>query len=104
MSSYWPSAGFTMPPRAARTEKLDLRLTPAAKQTLRAAADAAHRSVSDFVLESALTHAEETLADRAHFGLDAARWAAFMAALDAPPRKLPRVQRLMSGRGVFERK
>ena len=87
-----------------RTEKLDLRLTPDAKRRLQAAAAAAHRSVSEFVLESALARAEETLADRRHFGLDAAAWTAFMAALDAPPRPMPRLARLLSEPGVFERR
>ena len=85
-----------------RTEKLDLRLTPAAKRTLYTAAAAAHRSVSDFVLESALIHAEETLAARRHFGLNAEDWAAFMAALDAPSRELPRLQRLFHEPSIFE--
>src|SRR5712691_1711042 len=67
-----------------RSEKLDLRLTPEAKRTLNIAVSAAGRSVSEFVLESALSRAEETLAVREHFGLDAERWEAFMAALEAP--------------------
>ncbi len=92
-----------MTTRSTRTEKLDLRLSSAAKETLRAAATAAHRSISDFVLESALARADETLADRRHFGLDAARWNAFLAALDAPVRKLPRLRRLLAERSVFER-
>ena len=54
------------------------------------------------MLESALARAEETLADRRQFGLDAEQWAAFMAALDAPPRELPRLQRLFRERSVFE--
>ena len=45
-----------------RTEKLDVRVSPAAKAKLQAAASAAHRSMSDFVMESALSRAEETLA------------------------------------------
>ncbi|WP_295587345.1 DUF1778 domain-containing protein [uncultured Lamprocystis sp.] len=85
-----------------RSEKLDLRLTPAAKQTLYAAARAARRSVSDFVLESALSRAEETLPDRRLFGLDAEHWEAFMTALDAPPRPLPRVERLFATPSMFE--
>ena len=85
-----------------RSQKLDLRLTPAAKETLQAAAKAAHRSVSEFVLESALARAADALADRQRFGLDADRWAAFIAALDAPPRELPRVQRLFAEPSVFE--
>ena len=86
----------------ARTEKLDLRLTPAAKQVLQSAAAATARSVSEFVLESALARAEETLPDRRRFGLDAERWAAFQAALDAPPRPLPRLVELLRERSVFD--
>jgi len=56
-----------------RSEKLDLRLTPGAKQTLQRAAAAAQRSVTDFVLESALANAAETLADRQSFQLDPER-------------------------------
>ena len=37
-----------------RHEKLDLRLTPSANRVLRSAAIAVRRSVSEFVLESAL--------------------------------------------------
>ena len=87
---------------ATRTQKLDLRLTLAAKQTLYAAAAAAHRSVSEFVLESALSHAAETLAERRHFGLDEERWAAFMLALDAPVRELPRIRRLLNEPSIFD--
>lgn len=84
-----------MPTPQARSSKLDLRLTPEAKARLSAAARERHQSVSQFVLSSALERADETLADRQHFGLDAERWRAFMAALDSPPRALPRVERLL---------
>jgi len=87
---------------ATRSEKLDLRLTPEAKRVLNAAAQASRRSVSDFVLESALDRAREALPDRRHFGLDAARWEAFLAALDAPARPLPRLKRLLAEPSVFE--
>jgi uncharacterized protein (DUF1778 family) len=91
-----------MTARNNRTEKLDLRLTPKAKRTLQAAAAASRRKVSDFVLESALARAEETLAERRRFDLDAERWTAFLAALDAPPRDLPRIRRLFDEPGPFE--
>ena len=74
-----------MAPRTARTEKLDLRISVAAKQKLRAAAGAAHRSVSDFVLHSALARADELLSEQRHFSLSAAQWKRFLKALDAPP-------------------
>jgi uncharacterized protein (DUF1778 family) len=50
-----------MPSHTTRSEKLDLRLTRHAKRALQAAAAVAHRSVSEFVLESALARAEEAL-------------------------------------------
>lgn len=93
-----------MPVSDARTEKLDLRLTLAAKQTLRAAAEASQRSVSEFVLESAMARAQEALADRQRFGLPAEQWAAFMQALDQPVRALPRAEKLLREPSVFEAK
>jgi uncharacterized protein (DUF1778 family) len=91
-----------MTARPIRSEKLDLRLTRDAKLALQAAAAASHRSVSDFVLESALARADEALADRRTFGLDAGQWKAFMTALDAPPRPLPRLKRLLKEPGFFD--
>ncbi len=85
-----------------RSEKLDLRLTRTAKRALQAAAVASHRSVSQFVLESALARAEETLADRRTFGLNAEQWKAFQTALDAPPRPLPHLERLLKEPGFFD--
>ena len=92
-----------MASRLARTTKLDLRLPPEAKARLNAAADARHQSLSQFVLESALGRADETLPDRRHFSLDAQSWTAFLAALDAPPPAMPRLERLFREPSVFER-
>ena len=93
-----------MPNTETRNEKLDLRLTPSAKRVLQTAARAARRSVSEFVLESARARAEETLPDRQRFGLNAEQWAAFQAALDAPPRPAPRLAKLLREPSVFERR
>jgi len=87
-----------------RSEKLDLRLTPQAKETLHAAARAKGRSVSEFVLESALAHAEEILPDRRQFFLNAEQWEKFLAALDAPPKPRPRLERLLNEPSVLERR
>lgn len=87
---------------APKTEKLDLRLSLEAKQRIQAAAVAANRSLSDFVLESALARADAQLPDRRRFELNAEQWTAFQAALDAPPRDLPRVRRLFSEPGIFD--
>lgn len=91
-----------MATRSTRSEKLDLRLTREAKRALQAAAAVSHRSVSEFVLESALARADEALADWRTFGLNATQWKAFMAALDAPPRTLPRLESLLKQPGFFD--
>ena len=91
-----------MATKISRSEKLDLRITPAAKQLLQTAATASGRSMSEFVLESALARAEETLPDRRRFELNAEDWAAFQAALDAPPRPVPHMIRLLQEPSVFD--
>ncbi len=88
--------------RTLRTEKLDLRVSATAKRTLEAAAFASNLTVSAFVLESALTRADEALADRRQFHLSKTKWTEFLAALDAPTRPLPRMQRLVAEPGFFD--
>ena len=85
-----------MPTPSNRSEKLDIRLTPQAKQILQQAARERHTSISQFVLQSALSTASEVLAERSRIGLNAEQWEAFMAALDAPPRRHPRLERLLN--------
>ena len=75
-----------------RTEKLDLRVSRAAKAKLQAAAAASHRSMSDFVMESALARAEETLVERRTFGPQRRKpGQPFQAALNAPVRAFARI-------------
>ena len=85
-----------------RSEKLDLRISQEAKRTLQAAAAFQSRSLSEFVLDSALQRAAETLPDRQRFGLDDARWKAFPEALDGRARRLPRLGKLLRSRGPFD--
>jgi len=92
-----------MPARSIRTEKLDLRLTVDAKRKLRAAAEVAHRSVSEFVLATALMRAEEMLGEQRDLRLTREQWTRFMQALDAPPRSHARMEKLLREPSVFER-
>jgi uncharacterized protein (DUF1778 family) len=87
----------------ARNQRLELRLTASVQSILQAAARISGRSVSEFVLESALTRAEEMLADQQRFRLTADQWTAFQAALDAPPTPTPSLRRLLREPSVFER-
>jgi uncharacterized protein (DUF1778 family) len=99
----WPSIReVLLSRRSNRTDTLGLRLTRAAKETLRAAATAERKSVGDFVLDAALSEAEERLMDRQVFLLDAKSWDAFLHALDAPPRRHARLERLFREPSVFD--
>jgi uncharacterized protein (DUF1778 family) len=80
---------------SSKTQRVDLRISPAAKQMIQAAAQAQDKTISEFLLDSGLASAAETLADRRLFILDDAQWAAFETALNAPPRARPRLARLM---------
>jgi uncharacterized protein (DUF1778 family) len=84
-----------------RTEKVYLRASPSAKAKLQSAALASHRSLSDFVMESALSKAGEILADRRIFTLGPEKWAEFQAALDTPTRPIPRLKALLEEPGFF---
>ena len=88
--------------RSVRSEKLDLRLSSTDKRILEAAASVSNRSVSEFVRDSALSRAHEVLADRRTFLLSQSKWAEFQAALDAPTRDNPRIQRLLTEPGFFD--
>jgi uncharacterized protein (DUF1778 family) len=86
----------------AKSERVDLRMTPTAKRTLQRAAAVANKTVSEFLLDSSLSAAFDTLADRRVFQLDEARWAAFMAELDRPPRDNPRLRKLLATKAPWE--
>lgn len=85
-----------------RSERIDVRTSASVKHLLQQAAQAANKTVSEFMLDSALTAASETLADRRMFMLDEDRWKAFIATLDLPPQPRPRLERLLREPSVFE--
>lgn len=85
-----------------RSERVDLRMTPAAKRTLMQAATTAHKTLTEFLLDSGLHAAAETLADRRSFVLDDASWQQFMAELDRPPADNPRLRQLLARKPAWE--
>ncbi len=88
--------------RQARSERVDLRMTPAAKRTLQRAAAVANKTVTEFLLDSGLNAAFDTLADRRVFQLDEKQWAQFMAQLAGPPKDNPRLRKLLARRPTWE--
>ena len=90
-------------PMAAKTERLNLRLTPAQDATLRRAAEARGLAVSDYVLHHAVEAAETDLADRRVFVVEDKAWHLIQQALDSPARPASRLRRLLAEPSVLEK-
>lgn len=91
-----------MPLAVSKTERIDVRVSPAVKDTLQMAASQVNKTVSQFLLDAGLTAAAETLEDRRSFVLDRERWNTFLKILDRPPRIKPKLARLLAERSVLE--
>ena len=85
-----------------RSERIDIRTTPAVKRLLQQAAAASHKHVSEFLLEQGIAAAAGTLADRRLFLLDEARWQAFLDALERPAKDCSGLERLLTQPGLLD--
>lgn len=85
-----------------KSGRLDLRVSAEQKRLIEEAAAVSATTVSEFVLASASSAAQAVLADRTAFSLSRERWAAFAAAIERPPRDLPRLAELLAARSVLD--
>lgn len=85
-----------------RSERVDLRMTPSAKQTLQRAASVVNKTLTEFLLDRGLEAAHDALADRRTFLLDESQWAELMARLEAPPTDNPRLRALLARKPAWE--
>ncbi|MFN8839252.1 MAG: DUF1778 domain-containing protein [Burkholderiales bacterium] len=69
---------------AARTARLCLRATPENEDVLRLGAEVAHKSLTDFILDSACLAAEQTLLDQRLFMVSGSQYQALMDLLERP--------------------
>jgi len=69
---------------SARSARLGLRATADQEAVLRRAADAAHKSLTDFILDSACLAAEQTLLDQRLFMATGNQYQALLDMLDQP--------------------
>lgn len=90
--------------KQSRSERINIRITSERKTLIARAAEKERKNISDFVLENAVSAAEAILADDANFSLNKKRWQQFLAALDAPPREIPALRKLLTERSVFDGK
>ena len=74
----------TTSPAATRSARLGLRATREQEAVLRRAAEVADKSLSDFVLDSALQAAEQTLLDQRLFMVSGSQYQVLIELLERP--------------------
>lgn len=84
-----------------KSERIDVRASGAIKQLLQEAAQANHKSVSEFLLDAGVTAAQETLAARTRFSLSEEEWVQFQQALGRPVQEKPNLRTLLTEPGLL---
>jgi len=86
----------------ARTARLGLRATPAQEAVLRRAAEVSHKSLTDFILDSACLAAEQTLLDQRLFMVSGSQAEALLDLLDSPEQTNEGLQDLLARQSPWE--
>ena len=88
-------------PATTRSARLGLRATPEQEAVLRRAAEAAHKSLTDFILDAAYREAEQTLLDQRLFMVSGSQYQALLDMMDRPDADNPGLAELFSRRPVW---
>ena len=96
-------SAFNMPKVTAttRSSRLGLRATPEQEAVLRRAAEVAHKSLTDFILDAAYLAAEQTLLDQRLFMVSGSQYQALLNMLDRPETDNPGLADLFSRQPVW---
>ena len=89
---------------AARSARLGLRATPEQEAVLRRAAEVAHKSLTDFILDSACLAAEQTLLDQRLFMVSGSQYQALMDLLERPEQPNEGLRDLLARKGPWDAK
>ena len=84
-----------------KDSRIAVRLSSEHDALIRHAADIEGRSITEFTVAAAVSHARDVLADRPVFTLDEAAWAEFLAILDRPVAHKPRLDKLFADESIF---
>ena len=87
---------------ASKPSRLNIRVSEHEKDVLMRAASVLNTSVSSFVVQRAYAEAQVILAEQSQFRLPDKKWREFCKALDAPPKDVPALRKLLTERGVFD--
>lgn len=83
-----------------KSQRIDVRASVPVKMLLQEAARAAHKNVSEFLLDAGIVAANQMLADRVRFDLTPKQWEAFQEALERPVQAKPKLQSLLTEPGL----
>ena len=86
----------------AKPKRLNIRVSEYEKDVITRAAGALNTTVSNFVLRRAYAEAQAVLAEQSQFRLPEKKWRQFCQALDAPPKDVPALRKLLTEPGVFD--
>lgn len=87
---------------APRSARLGLRATSEQEAVLRRAAEVAHKSLTDFILDSACLAAEQTLLDQRLFMVSGNRYQALMDLLERPEQSNEGLRDLFSRKAPWD--
>lgn len=87
----------------ARSSRLGLRATPEQEVVLRRAAEVAHKSLTDFILDSACLAAEQTLLDQRLFMVSGIQYRALMDLLEQPEQPNEGLRDLFSRKAPWDK-
>jgi len=86
-----------------RDAAINLRALPEQRDLIDHAAELLGKNRSDFMLEAACDRAQAVILDQVFFNLDATRFQAFNAMLDAPLAPNPGLERLMAVKAPWKK-
>jgi uncharacterized protein (DUF1778 family) len=89
---------------SSRSARLGIRATPEQEAILKRAAEARHKSLTDFILDSACTAAEQTLLDQRLFVVTGDRYQALLDVLDRPARANAGLKRLFAKKAPWDKR
>jgi uncharacterized protein (DUF1778 family) len=85
-----------------KASRFSIRASATQKRVIAEAARIKDTTISDFVLEQSLTAAHQVIADQVQFKVPQKQWKEFCEALDAPPKTIPALRKLLTKPGLFD--
>lgn len=85
-----------------KSDRFSIRVSARQKEVIATAARLSQVTISEFVLEQSYLAARQIVADQTSFTLSKKEWKAFCDALDAPPKPVLALRKLLTKPGVFD--